>query len=161
MKNVKELWIECATTIATENSHRFIPVHEICQKMSPTFCKILPSVHSLTGCDSTSYFLGISKKSVSKSLTTIGLESVEKLSLMDGQYKKEVQTVAREFVALLYNPSNKERSSTSALTSCAVNWHCENATLLESFLPVKMPSTRCKTGHVADKNMDVITHRMS
>ena len=47
MKNVKELWIECGTTTATKNSHRFIPVHEICEKMSPTFCKILPSVHSV------------------------------------------------------------------------------------------------------------------
>ena len=98
MKNVKELWIECGTTTAAMNSHRFIPAHEICEKMSPspTLCKILPSVHSLTGCDSTSSFLGIGKKSVSKLLKTKGSESFEKLALMDGQYKDEVQTAARE-----------------------------------------------------------------
>ena len=66
MKN--ELLTECGTTTATKNTHRFIPVHEICEKISPTFCKIFPSVHSLTGCDSTSSFLGIGKKSVSKLL---------------------------------------------------------------------------------------------
>ena len=47
MKNVKELWTECGTTTPTKISHRFIPVHEVCEKMSPTFCRILPSVHSL------------------------------------------------------------------------------------------------------------------
>ena len=58
------------------------------------FCKILPSVHSLTGCNSTSSFLGIGKKSVSKLLKTKGSERFEKLALMDGQYKDEVQTAA-------------------------------------------------------------------
>ena len=74
-------------------------------------CKILPSVRSLTGCESTSslLILGIGKKSVSKLLKTKGSERFEKLALMDGQYKDEVQTAAREFVALLYDPSNKER----------------------------------------------------
>ena len=77
--------------------------------MSPTFCEILPSVHSLTGCDSTSSFLGIGKKSVSKLLKIKGSGRLEKLALMDGQYKDEVQTAAREFVVLLYDPSDKER----------------------------------------------------
>ena len=77
--------------------------------MSPTFCKILSSVHSLTGCDSTSSFLGIGRNSVSKLLKTKGSERFEKLALMVGQYKDEVQTAARELVALLYDPSNKER----------------------------------------------------
>ena len=55
MKNVSELWIECGTTTATiKNSHKFISAHEICEKMSPTFCKIVHSGDSLTGCDSTS-----------------------------------------------------------------------------------------------------------
>ena len=33
----------------------------------------------------------------------------ENLSSMDGQYKDEVQIASREFMALLYDPSNKER----------------------------------------------------
>ena len=102
-------------------------------------CKILPSVHSLTGCESTSSFLGTGKKSVSKLVKTKSSERYEKLALMDGQYKDEVQTTAREFAALLYDPSNKERKYHFS-TSCAVNWHCEDATLVESFLPVKMHS---------------------
>ena len=79
MKNIKELWIECGTTTATKNSHRFIPVHEICEKMSPTFCKIFPSLHSSSGCDSTSSFLRTGKKSVSKLLKRKGSQSFEKL----------------------------------------------------------------------------------
>ena len=62
MKNIKEVRTEYGTTTATKNSHRFIPAHEICEKVSLKFCKILSSVHSLTGCDSTSYFLRIGKK---------------------------------------------------------------------------------------------------
>ena len=54
-------------------------------------------------------FLGIGKKSVSKLFKTKGSQRFEKLALMDGQYKDEVQTAIREFVALLYDPSNKER----------------------------------------------------
>ena len=67
MKNVKELWTEYGKTTATKNSHRFIPVHEISEKMSPTSFKTFPSVHSLTGCNFT---LGIGKNSVCKLLKT-------------------------------------------------------------------------------------------
>ena len=107
--------------------------------MSQTSCEILPSVHSLTGCDSTSSFLGSGKKSVSKLLKTKGLESFAKLALMDGQYEDEVQTAAREFVAHLYDPSDKERKyhfcfrklrSKLALQKCSTTgklFPCEDA----------------------------------
>ena len=108
IKNVKELWIECGTTTATKNSHIFIPYMKDARRCLQHFATFFP-VHSLTGYYSTSSFLGIGKKSVSKLLKTKGSERFEKLALMDGQCKDEVQTAAREFVTLLCDLSNKER----------------------------------------------------
>ena len=106
MKNVKELWTECGTTTAAKNSHRFNPVHVSIILQDSSLC-----THSLTGFqfDFSSSFVGIGKTSVSKLLKNKGSESFEKLASMDGQYNDEVQTAAREFVDLLYDPSNKER----------------------------------------------------
>ena len=137
MKNVKELWIECGTTKATKNSHRFIPVHEMCEKMSPTICKILLSVHSLTRCNSTSSFSGIGKKSVSKLLKTKVSESFENYPLMDGQYKDEVQTAARESVALLYDPSNKERKYHFCLNKLRSKLALQKCNTIGKLLPCK------------------------
>ena len=107
--------------------------------MPPNFCKILPSLHSLTECDFTlSFSLNWQEVSL-KIIENQSPERFEKLALMDDQYNDEIQTAAREFAALLSDSANKERKY-YFLTSCAINWHCENATLLESFLPVKMTS---------------------
>ena len=35
---------------------RYIPVHDLCSSLSNITCQILPSLHALTGCDSTSAF---------------------------------------------------------------------------------------------------------
>ena len=66
MTHVKELWIETGTVTRMTRSRRFIPIHEICSVVPPILCEILPSVHALTGCDSTSAFFGIGKKTVYK-----------------------------------------------------------------------------------------------
>ena len=84
MKNVKQLCTECGTTTATKNSHIFIPVHEICKTMSPTFCSYSSLYTFFDWSDFTSTFLEIGRKSVSKLLKTKGSERFEKLALMDG-----------------------------------------------------------------------------
>ena len=53
----------------------FIPVHDICHSQSPLFLKVLPSIHTLTGCDSTCFFFGIGKNSVYNKVDILHLVS--------------------------------------------------------------------------------------
>ena len=41
-------------------------MHDITLAIGPLVCNILPAVHALTGCDTTSSFFGIGKKTVYK-----------------------------------------------------------------------------------------------
>ena len=56
MDRVKEFWIEIGTVTRTTDLRRFIPVHDKCHSQSPLFLKVLPAIHPLTGCNSTSVF---------------------------------------------------------------------------------------------------------
>ena len=49
---LEELWV----TAGIGDSHRFIPVHELAVQLGESLCKVLPAVHTLTGCDYTSKF---------------------------------------------------------------------------------------------------------
>jgi hypothetical protein len=114
-EHVSELWIETGHTLDYRNSHRFIPVHELCKTLSLTFTQILPAVHALTGCDSTSALYGIGKKSAMKLLESKGAECFDKLKMMSqseesqSEEKTAVQA-ASEFVILLYDGSTTEVS---------------------------------------------------
>ncbi len=66
MRNTKELWFKTGTVTRTKDGRRYLPVHDICHIQGPLVCKLLPAVHALTGCDTTSSFFGIGKKTVLK-----------------------------------------------------------------------------------------------
>ena len=55
---LSELWVG----FGTGKKYRDIPVHTICSKLGPSRSLALPLFHSLTGCDTTSQFLGCGKK---------------------------------------------------------------------------------------------------
>jgi hypothetical protein len=42
------------TVTRTKDDRRYLPVHDICHIQGPLVCKLLPAVHALTGCDTTS-----------------------------------------------------------------------------------------------------------
>ena len=46
IQHLKELWIEKGATTSVRNTHRFVPVHDICKIMIDTFSQILPAVHT-------------------------------------------------------------------------------------------------------------------
>ncbi|MES9881863.1 MAG: hypothetical protein ABW185_13375 [Sedimenticola sp.] len=83
---LEELWID----FGTGKSHRHIPVHTIVQNLGPEKCCALPLFHSYTGCDTTSSFYGIGKKTawatwstfpdLTETLTTL-LKSPEEMTL--------------------------------------------------------------------------------
>ena len=52
------MWVE----YGTGNCLRAIPVHQIVQVLGPAKCQGLPMFHALTGCDTTSAFCSIGKK---------------------------------------------------------------------------------------------------
>ena len=66
LTHTTELWIQTGTITSTMDQRRYIPVHEICQSLSHVMHDILPAVHALTGCDTTSSFYGIGKRTVFK-----------------------------------------------------------------------------------------------
>ena len=90
---------------------RFIPVHDICRSYSPVFINILPAIHALTGCDSTSAFFGIGKKSVYTMVTDKGAHCFEALLFLGGQDEAGGIAAARKFIACLYDPKGKEISA--------------------------------------------------
>ena len=62
MKHVSEFWIETGRVTKTSDQRRFIPIHSISKSLGPLFCLILPAIHALSGCDSTSALFGIGNK---------------------------------------------------------------------------------------------------
>lgn len=52
MEHVDSMWDETGTITSTDDKHLFIPVHVICDALTPDFYNILPAVHAFTGCDS-------------------------------------------------------------------------------------------------------------
>jgi L-rhamnose isomerase len=69
-KNEKhsELWFQTGLITSTKDYRRYIPIHELCKSLSSVVCEILPAAYALTGCDTTSSFFGIGKKSMLKAL---------------------------------------------------------------------------------------------
>jgi hypothetical protein len=68
MKNSSELWFQTGLITSTKDYRRYIPIHELCKSLSSVVCEILPAAYALTGCDTTSSFFGIGKKSMLKAL---------------------------------------------------------------------------------------------
>ena len=56
--SIEELWLHTGTG----RNRRFIPVHKAVEKVWQDVCNLLPVMHALTGCDSTSNRKGIGKK---------------------------------------------------------------------------------------------------
>jgi hypothetical protein len=68
IKNTSELWFQTGLITSTKDYRRYIPIHELCKSLSSVVCEILPAGYALTGCDTTSSFFGIGKKSMLKAL---------------------------------------------------------------------------------------------
>jgi hypothetical protein len=76
MQHTEELWVCMVTVSGAKDGRRYITVHNLCSSLSNITCQILPSLHALTGCDTTSAFVRIGKKYAYKILKT----STEELS---------------------------------------------------------------------------------
>jgi hypothetical protein len=59
MQNTDQLWLLMGSVTSIKDGRRYIPVHDLCSSLSSITCEILPAVHALTGCDTTSAIFGI------------------------------------------------------------------------------------------------------
>jgi hypothetical protein len=85
-------------------------VHDITLAIGPLVCNILPTVHALTGCDTTSSFFGIGKKTVHKTLIQNPQKFQNLLSFAGSDIETSVE-VGRKFVSVLYAPKGAAKSA--------------------------------------------------
>jgi hypothetical protein len=94
--------------ISVKDGHRFLPIHELCSSLSEITCRVLPAAHALSGCDTTSSFFGIGKKSVYKILKAPDFHDLDNL----GDPDKDVAiSCSSRFVARLYDQKKSCASS--------------------------------------------------
>ena len=67
--NISQLWTETGHVTEDFDLQRFIPVHDIYRSLSVNVCNALPTVHALTGCDTTSAIFWLGKKYVCNVIT--------------------------------------------------------------------------------------------
>lgn len=118
-QHTQELWFQTGSVTNTRDLRRFIPVHDICNTLNHVMCKVLPAAHALTGCDTTSSFFGIGKKSVYKVLKTNPDEFRDLVSLADCDVEDSLPT-CRKLVARLYDQKGKQASGLSDLNQLRV-----------------------------------------
>jgi hypothetical protein len=108
MKNTSELWFQTGLITSTKDCRRYIPVHELCKSLSSAVCEILPAAHALTGCDTTSSFFGIGKKSMFKALKET-LNQFSDLSRIECSDIDDSVDLSRKLISRLYDPKGKSK----------------------------------------------------
>ena len=109
MKHVSEFWIETGTVTRTADLRRFIPVHEICKSLGPSFCTILPVVHALSGIRKTYMY-------VLKTVHDTGPDVILDLSELYGNDDQGAPRAGRKFIAAFYDPKQKAGRYQGSLT---------------------------------------------
>ena len=109
MKNTSELdWFQTGLITSTNDCRRYIPVHELCKSLSSVVCAILPAAYALTGCDTTSSFVGIGKKSMLKALkeTPTQFSDFSRIEFPDIDNSVDL---SRKLISRLYEPKGKSK----------------------------------------------------
>lgn len=95
-----EIFMETGHIVNNVNKKKYIPVHQIAENLGKPVSDSLPAFHCLTGCDTTSSFYKIGKKSgfqiLLKSCNNIDLPAFGKCEIDDSV------SIARKFVSKLY-----------------------------------------------------------
>lgn len=100
---LSELWVG----FGTGKNYRDIPIHTICSNLGTSNCLALPLFHSLTGCDTTSQFLGCGKKTAwaawsgvpDLTNTLVALTQNPDLFTLGSVYMEQIE----RFVILMYS----------------------------------------------------------
>ena len=123
-EHISKMWIETGTVTKSTDLHRFIPVHDIVNAISPSFTRILPAVHALTGCDSTSAFFHIGKKSVYRCIQK-SPNTYTDLASMGTDCGSKAVGAARQLIADLYDPKGKGTATHMSMNTLRVKMALE------------------------------------
>ncbi|CAC5359891.1 unnamed protein product [Mytilus coruscus] len=85
-----------------KDNWRCLLIHQLCSSLPEIICRVLPAVHALSGCDTTSSLFGICKKSVYKVLKDAVLDFSDLDNLGDSDRETAI-SCSRRFVARLYD----------------------------------------------------------
>ena len=103
MKSTCEVWFQTGMVTSIKDCWRYIPVPELCKSLNSVVCNTLPATHAITGCDTTSSFFGIGKRSMLKALK----ETPDQFSDLSMIYHADVDDsvdVCRKLISRLYDP---------------------------------------------------------
>ena len=95
---------------SVKDGRRFLHIHELCSSLSEITCRVLPAAHSLSGCDTTSFFFGIGEKSVYKILKDAAPDFHDLDNLGDPDKDVAIACSSR-FVVRLYDQKKSFASS--------------------------------------------------
>ena len=56
--SIEQMWFLTGSTNSLGDCRRYIPIHELSKSLTLLLANILPAVHALTGCDTTSAIFG-------------------------------------------------------------------------------------------------------
>ena len=107
--NAEVFW-ETGTTTKYENNHRFVPVNEIIKRHGDDMMKILPAIHALSGCDTTSALFYIGKKNAFKVVSNHGPKILSNSSSLSENYIIVAEDAAHALVSLWYDSAQKYKS---------------------------------------------------
>ncbi|CAC5417742.1 unnamed protein product [Mytilus coruscus] len=100
--HTSEFWVQMGNI----GTRRFLPVHQLCSSLPEIICRVLPAVHALSRCDTTSSLFGIGKKSVYEVLKDAVLDFSDWYNLGDSDTETAI-SCSRRFVARLYDQKKK------------------------------------------------------
>ena len=99
MINTQQLWFRTGV----KDKLRFLSVHRLAEKLGEDLCRLIPSFHALTGCDSTSALYQIGKRKAWKALLQTKDVYVDLAGLGDNVPPlQSVAKTAEAFISSLY-----------------------------------------------------------
>jgi hypothetical protein len=84
------------------------------KSLNSVVCNIVPAAHAITGCDTTSSFFGIGKKSMLKALKETP-DQFSDLSMISHADVDDSVEVCRKLISRLYDPKGKSKRCHSDL----------------------------------------------
>ena len=105
----KEMWFRTGV----KDQMRFVPVHDVCQKLGDKVLAALPAFHALTGCDSNSSISGIGKTKAWKAIMKSQVHQ-ESLGFLGKEQNANEETLRKceAFICDIY-PTSKKRPQTA------------------------------------------------
>lgn len=120
MQAVSEVWMENGRITRTPDLRRMIPIHDISNSLGTAICTILPEVHSLTGCDTVSYFYGVGKKTVMQLVLKKPSTEFAHLEALSRDDEITAVDASRHFIASAYDHKDKFKGTHTSLNKLCV-----------------------------------------